>query len=190
MIKVAETNGPYIVITKHLAMPHARAEDGVNKIGISIAVLKDPVEFGNKSNDPVKYVFCLAAIDNFTHLRAMGDLAEILAYDTFYQVLNNAKDPQEIHLAHELFHYDEFVNGQEVSDLLDKVEISSLFGKKRYAGIRKTSEIAANSFAMNLLQLDTLPSYYDYVFLQSTNEITQRQLNDLKDEYNKLINFE
>ena len=56
--------GPYIVITKHVALPHARPEAGALESAIGIATLKHPVKFGNKDNDPVKYLFCLSATDN------------------------------------------------------------------------------------------------------------------------------
>ena len=47
--------GPYIVITEHVALPHARPEAGALETAIGIATLKHPVKFGNKDNDPVKY---------------------------------------------------------------------------------------------------------------------------------------
>lgn len=96
MIQATKETGPYIVITKHVALPHARPETGAEKIGISIATLKRPVVFGNKENDPVKYIFGLSALDNQTHLTAMSELAELLDHKAFYQVLDNAQKPEEI----------------------------------------------------------------------------------------------
>ena len=96
MIQTTKETGPYIVITKHVALPHARPEEGAKKIGISIATLKTPVVFGNKENDPVKYIFGLSALDNQTHLTAMSELAELLDQENFYQVLDNATEPEEI----------------------------------------------------------------------------------------------
>lgn len=96
MIQTTKETGPYIVITKHVALPHARPESGAKKIGISIATLKTPVVFGNKENDPVKYIFGLSALDNQTHLTAMSELAELLDEEAFYQVLDSAENPEEI----------------------------------------------------------------------------------------------
>lgn len=96
MVNSAKSSGPYIVITKHVALPHARPEAGVKEIAIGIATLENPVEFGNDENDPVKYVFCLSAIDNNSHLRAMSELVELLENDEFFTVLDNAKDGKEI----------------------------------------------------------------------------------------------
>lgn len=96
MIQTTKETGPYIVITKHVALPHARPESGAKKIGISIATLKTPVVFGNKENDPVKYIFGLSALDNQTHLTAMSELAELLDQKAFYQILDNAEKPEEV----------------------------------------------------------------------------------------------
>ncbi len=96
MIRIAKETGPYIVITKNVALPHARPEDGAKEIAISIATLKNPVQFGNSDNDPVKYIIGLSAIDNQTHLTAMSELAELLEKPEFYKVLDDAEEPQEI----------------------------------------------------------------------------------------------
>lgn len=88
--------GPYVVITKGLAMPHATSKIGVNRTAMSFVRLKNPVEFGNEENDPVKYVFMLAALDGHTHVAAIQDLAEFLDDDNFYQTLENAKTPGDV----------------------------------------------------------------------------------------------
>ncbi|EMY9858950.1 transcription antiterminator [Clostridioides difficile] len=96
MINSAKASGPYIVITKHVALPHARPEAGSKEIAIGIATLDSPIEFGNAENDPVKYVFCLSAIDNNSHLRAMSELVELLEEEEFFKVLDSAKEAKEI----------------------------------------------------------------------------------------------
>lgn len=96
MIDSTEESGPYIVITKHVALPHARPEEGVKELAISITTLEKPIEFGNNDNDPVKYVFCLGAIDNVTHLKALSELVDLLGESVFYDKLEKAKEPNEI----------------------------------------------------------------------------------------------
>lgn len=96
MIKYAKESGPYIVITKHVALPHAKPEDGAKETALGISILRHPVEFGNKNNDPVKYIFCLSAVDHESHLQAMAELLELLGNDEFYDALNRAEDPEEI----------------------------------------------------------------------------------------------
>lgn len=96
MIETTKEAGPYIVITKHVAMPHARPEAGAKEIAISIATLREPVVFGNKENDPVKYIFGLSALDNQTHLNAMVELVDLLDRPEFYKILDQADSPQEV----------------------------------------------------------------------------------------------
>lgn len=96
MIKNTKENGPYIVITKHVALPHARPEDGVLETAIGITTLKEPIVFGHELHDPVKYVFCLSTVNNNSHLRALAELVELLDDDKFYELLEQTKDAQEI----------------------------------------------------------------------------------------------
>ncbi|MWN89604.1 PRD domain-containing protein [Gilliamella sp. Pra-s65] len=78
MITSVEQYGPYIVIGKYLALAHARPEDGVNQLGVSVLTMRHPVDFGNYEMGPVKIIFCLAAIDSFSHLNIMRSLIELI----------------------------------------------------------------------------------------------------------------
>lgn len=88
--------GPYIVITKHVALPHAQTESGTLKNGIGITTLKRPVCFGNEDNDPVKYLFGLSATDSEKHLDALADLAQLIEEPSFFSLLDKAESSQEI----------------------------------------------------------------------------------------------
>lgn len=96
IIRAVKEVGPYILITKHVALPHARPEEGALQSAIGIATLKTPIKFGNKDNDPVKYLFTLSAKDNDSHLSALADLAELLENKDFYDVLDKAQHPEEV----------------------------------------------------------------------------------------------
>lgn len=96
IIKGVLEMGPYIVITKHVALPHARPEAGALETAIGIATLKYPVKFGNKDNDPVKYLFSLSATNNTVHLNALAELASLFEKQEFFTLLDQAKEPQEI----------------------------------------------------------------------------------------------
>lgn len=88
--------GPYIVITKGVALPHATNKNGVNRTAMSFVRLSSPVNFGNSANDPVKYLFMLATTDAESHLGALQDLAEFLERKEFMDTLERAKEPMEI----------------------------------------------------------------------------------------------
>lgn len=95
MIRGVKEYGPYIVIGKNLALAHARPEDGVNKLGISVATLQDPVDFGSEINDPVKIIFCLAAIDSYSHLSIMKTLVDLINDENKIERLIEAQSIKE-----------------------------------------------------------------------------------------------
>ncbi|TQI68299.1 PTS sugar transporter subunit IIA [Clostridium sp. KNHs216] len=88
--------GPYIVLTKGVAIPHAGKKFGVYSTAISFVRLKTPVCFGNKENDPVKYIFTLATIDSSSHLVALKDLVSLFDHPEFFQVLDQAETSEDI----------------------------------------------------------------------------------------------
>lgn len=96
MLRFVTENGPYVVIAPGIAMPHARPEDGVNELCMSLLTLSTPVEFGSEDNDPVEMVICLAAVDNSSHLDALAELLEILGDESKWNTIRTAKDPQDI----------------------------------------------------------------------------------------------
>ncbi len=79
MVETVQKLGPYIVIGKGMAMPHARPESGSRRIGLSLVRLRRPVSFGHPEHDPVDLVFGLAAVDAQTHLTALRDLSQVLS---------------------------------------------------------------------------------------------------------------
>ncbi|MBP2072433.1 BglG family transcription antiterminator [Thermoanaerobacterium butyriciformans] len=96
MIDSVKEIGPYIVIAPGIAMPHARPESGAKKIGMSLITLKNPVNFGNKENDPVKIVVCLCAVDHSSHLKALSELVELLGDDEKVQKIKFADDIYDV----------------------------------------------------------------------------------------------
>lgn len=96
MISGVKEVGPYFVLTKHIALPHARPEAGALENAIGIATLAQPVEFGNKDNDPVKYLFCLSAKDNSEHINALAELAEMFEDRKFFEMLDRAEAAEEV----------------------------------------------------------------------------------------------
>jgi len=96
MIKFCEEHQAYIVIAPGIAIPHARPEDGMKKVGFSLITLEKPVKFGNPVNDPVDLVIALGAPDNKSHIKALAQLAEMLANEKILKGLRNAKTKKEV----------------------------------------------------------------------------------------------
>jgi mannitol/fructose-specific phosphotransferase system IIA component (Ntr-type) len=97
MIDIVNDKGPYIVLTRGLAMPHARPEDGARKVGISLITLKNPIEFGHALNDPVYVVAALSSVDNISHLTLMSSLAKSLGKKGIIDSISQAETCQEIY---------------------------------------------------------------------------------------------
>ena len=94
--KVVNELGPYIVITEHVALPHARPESGALESAVGIVTLKEPVEFGSADNDPVKFLFPLSAKDSDSHLSALQSLVELLSDPDFFAQLESAATPKDV----------------------------------------------------------------------------------------------
>lgn len=95
MIDSVNQFGPYIVIGKNIALAHARPEDGVNELGISVATIPEGIDFGDSYNNPVKIIFCLAAVDNYSHLNIMKELVELINDEDKLATLVNEKNVNE-----------------------------------------------------------------------------------------------
>ncbi|GAA0179125.1 BglG family transcription antiterminator [Clostridium sediminicola] len=96
MVDTVKNIGPYIVMEKGIAMPHARPEMGAKKIGASLITLKNPVNFGNEENDPVSLVICFASINSSSHLRALSDLMVLFEDEEAVQSILNAKEKEDV----------------------------------------------------------------------------------------------
>lgn len=96
MIRTVREMGPYIVIAPGIAMPHARPEDGVKQVCMSLITLKEPVKFGNEANDPVKLVIEFGAIDNHTHLQALSQLMNLFTSKAYTESVINTLEINEV----------------------------------------------------------------------------------------------
>lgn len=95
IIQTTYREGPYMVITEKVALPHARPEDGVKDVGLGITVLKDEIKILGKT--PVKYIFTLAAVDNKKHLSALADLVSLLDQKSFFRLLDESESKELVY---------------------------------------------------------------------------------------------
>nr|WP_276939792.1 PTS sugar transporter subunit IIA [Helcococcus sueciensis] len=89
MVETLDNFGPYIVITKGVAIPHARPEEGAKKSGFCILRLKNPVRFGNEYNDPVKILIGLSSLGNDEHLKNIQNVISVLDNEQNMRILLN-----------------------------------------------------------------------------------------------------
>ncbi len=96
MIDAVYRVGPYMVLAPGLALPHARPEDGVLAVGVSLVTLAKPVEFGSQENDPVSLVIAFGNPDKTSHISMLTQLAGFLGEETTRQKLSAAKSVKEV----------------------------------------------------------------------------------------------
>ncbi|WP_281975297.1 BglG family transcription antiterminator [Halobacillus litoralis] len=96
MIDNVDELGPYVVIAPGIAIPHARPESGVERLGMSFLRLKEPVYFSEKEKHRAQLVIVLAAIDNQTHLKALAQLTEMLSNEDNVERLIAADDRKTV----------------------------------------------------------------------------------------------
>ncbi|KMM36500.1 BglG family transcription antiterminator [Guptibacillus hwajinpoensis] len=96
MIKNVEDLGPYVVIAPGIAIPHARPEEGVNTVGMSLLRLDESVSFSSKDKHQVKLLIVLAAVDNETHLKALAQLSDLLSEEENLDLIYGAKEKKDI----------------------------------------------------------------------------------------------
>ncbi|WP_390216948.1 BglG family transcription antiterminator [Halobacillus seohaensis] len=96
MIENVNDLGPYVVIAPRIAIPHARPESGVERLGMSLLRVKDPIYFSEKEKHRAQLIIVLAAIDNQTHLKALAQLTEVLSNEENIDQLIAANDSQTI----------------------------------------------------------------------------------------------
>lgn len=90
-----EASGPYFVIAPRIAIPHARPEDGVNKQGLSLLIVRDGVNF-ECDNDPVRIIVMLCATDSTSHVNMLSTLAEMLGDTETVMALSQATAVSEV----------------------------------------------------------------------------------------------
>ena len=99
MVRTVRELGAYMVLAPGLALAHARPEEGVYALGLSLITLKTPVEFGSKANDPVAVVISFCATDQESHVDLLKALAKFLRVDENQTLLKNATGINQILVA-------------------------------------------------------------------------------------------
>lgn len=95
MIRTIREMGPYMVIAPHVAVPHARAEDGVRELGLSVLKLRRAIPFPDEKH-PVRLIIVLAATGDERHLRVMSQLTRLLSRKETLRAVLDARSEGEL----------------------------------------------------------------------------------------------
>jgi mannitol operon transcriptional antiterminator len=79
MIRNVEELGPYIVVAPLVAIPHAKPEQGVRRLGMSLLRLENSVSFSGDGKHEASLIIVLAAVDQESHLKALSELNGLLS---------------------------------------------------------------------------------------------------------------
>lgn len=96
MVDAYNVLGAYIVMAPGLAMPHARPGGNVMENAISFVQLKQPVEFHNPSNDPVRVVIALAGASDNGHIDILQELSGLLGLGGIVEKLAEVSSYKEL----------------------------------------------------------------------------------------------
>lgn len=78
IIELTEEHGSYYIVGKDIALVHARPEDGVRKQQLAVTVIRQPVYFFDKPEEPVRLFITLCAQDSNSHLDMLQQLAQVM----------------------------------------------------------------------------------------------------------------
>ena len=95
MLNLINQYGPYIVITKGIALAHATPSDGHLKAGFSMVRLKKPVIFGHADNDPVSVVFSFTVPDKPAYTSTILHFMHAIRNPDFLTRIMKCKTPDE-----------------------------------------------------------------------------------------------
>lgn len=94
MVKSFENYGSYMMLDEGIAIPHARNEDNVLATGISLIVLKHPVEFFE--NRFIKVFFSFCSLDHQEHLDALVTISNLVRESDFKQRIHSLENERDI----------------------------------------------------------------------------------------------
>lgn len=97
IIDSVKENGPYFVLTKHIALAHTRPECGVNNMDLNFSLLETPVAFGKEALDPIKLIITLASTDSTSHLDVIADLTNLLIDEELMERIFSAQTAEEMY---------------------------------------------------------------------------------------------
>ncbi|WP_088832407.1 BglG family transcription antiterminator [Paenibacillus tyrfis] len=96
MIAKVDSYGPYIVVSPGVAIAHAKPEEGVRRLGMSLLKLEHAVPFGPEVRHQIRLVLVLASADGESHLRALSQLTMLLREEEAKAILLKAQTAEQL----------------------------------------------------------------------------------------------
>lgn len=96
IIENIERLGPYIIIADHIALPHARPEQGAIETQIGVTLFRQDIAFDGREATARLFV-TLAAKDNNSHLDALVQISELLSDEDAVEEILLSPDVQTLY---------------------------------------------------------------------------------------------
>ena len=96
IIANVERLGPYICIAPHVAMPHARPEQGALKTQIAVTLFRNEVTF-TREDAKANLFITLSAADADSHLQVLVKISELLQDKETATKILNASNADELY---------------------------------------------------------------------------------------------
>ena len=90
--------GPYMFITKQVFLAHSEIEDGAERMGFSMTIFKNPVEFVALDGEKrfAKIILTLSAQDEKSHIRLLNDIMTIFSKQENEEKIWEQEDTENI----------------------------------------------------------------------------------------------
>lgn len=95
MLDLVSQYGPYIVLTKGIALAHAAPTDGHLAPGFSMVRFKEPVIFDHECNDPVNIVFSFTVPNTPAYTYTILEFMHMLRTPSFLKEMLRVETPRE-----------------------------------------------------------------------------------------------
>ena len=86
--------GTFMFINADVMLAHAKPQDGVNRLDLSLTIFKSPIPFNE--NRAAKMIFMLSAENNERHLKIMDELLRLASVDENLSRLWSSNSADEI----------------------------------------------------------------------------------------------
>lgn len=94
--------GPYMVISPHIALIHAKPTHVKGTVGFSLTHYQKGVRFGHEQYDPVYIIVTLATAQPQIHLNALRQLSELIMNDKTRNILLSGNIEAIMHCINEV----------------------------------------------------------------------------------------
>lgn len=155
-------------------------EEICHELKVKIEIEKDEYDFelvkfrGKYNEDKEKIIMYPRSIKKMESAYKKLNI-KFLNYDFLFEIL----------LTHELFHHIEAVELGRISDKLEKVDAFKFMHIKKKFPIIKTSDIGANIFTKDMLNLSFHPKVLNYLYLLGTGYTDEENIINYFNELNR-----